>query len=102
MFCEEDLTDDSTGMIPMLGTKTPAGLQVRLMQRLSRMAAADVKMHEAGQAVEIYLTRNPGSPQLRIERDTELQQLLQGIETSLTVISNWRTSTWLLMKKLPS
>lgn len=93
IFEDRDLIDDSTGNIPMVGLKTPTGLRDRFLQRLSKMAAASATMHEAGsqQSIEIYLTRNVGSPQLPIERDHELRQLIQSMQASFAVISTQRS-----------
>jgi hypothetical protein len=95
IFEDGDLIDDSIGDIPMIGLKTPTGLRVRFMQRLSRLAAADVKMHEAEgqQAIEIHLSRNVRTLQVCIERDHELRQLVESMEVSFAVMSTRRTGT---------
>lgn len=103
IFDDVDLIDDSTGIVPTVGLKTPTRLRDRFLQRLSKIAAADAKVHETGSqdSIQIYLTRNVGCPQARIERDAELRQYLQSMEASLAIISNKRTGTHTLHSYFP-
>jgi hypothetical protein len=99
---DEDLTDDSTRMIPMIGLKTPAGLLDRFVKRLAKIAAANVKVHgsEDQMSIEIHLSRNGGSDQIRVELDRELHELLQTMEESLATITR-RKEGMLVLPHLP-
>lgn len=88
------MTDDLTGINPRNGQKDPSKLRERFLGRLSRMIAARVRLsdHEKDDSVDIFITRNDGSPQTRVELDTELGEFLQHVERSLSIISTNHSS----------
>ncbi|KAL1796072.1 hypothetical protein ACET3X_006296 [Alternaria dauci] len=89
ILIEEDLIDDSTGIIPMVGLKTPLSLKDRFARRLSKMLGAKVDIQERrdGNAMDIYLTRNrcPGQPSVGL--DDELRKFVRALEEALAAIA---------------
>ncbi|KAF2025315.1 hypothetical protein EK21DRAFT_76773 [Setomelanomma holmii] len=95
-FDLEDMTDDSTDIIPIVGLKSTLQLRDRLNNRLSRLAAASVKVceNECEHAVAIELSRHGKTDQPRIELDHELGQFLKSMEQNMPVISKNSKSTY--------
>lgn len=93
IFDADDLTDNSTGVVPIIGVTTPTGLKARFLQRLSTITAANAKLHESQNqsGIEIHLTRNGGSPQVRLEKDDKLNAFIVGMEESLPTISKLKS-----------
>ncbi|KAF2854919.1 hypothetical protein T440DRAFT_504447, partial [Plenodomus tracheiphilus IPT5] len=56
---EEDLIDDSVGIIPMVGLKTPQSIRSRFISRLERLLNMEVKIEEstAQRSIAITVTR---------------------------------------------
>ncbi|KAH7411864.1 hypothetical protein DE146DRAFT_732252 [Phaeosphaeria sp. MPI-PUGE-AT-0046c] len=92
VFEEEDVFDDTISSVPMRTTTVPREVSGRFIRRLAKLAAASVKVQEerCGTFVEIIMTRNTGSPQARIELDTELKKFLTDLRSSLELISQHR------------
>jgi hypothetical protein len=89
MVIEDDMTDDASDIVPMTGLNTPMPLSTRFINRLAKMTAASVKLaeDEKKKSIAIYISRNSGSPQLRIETDKKLQDFLQMMERSMISIA---------------
>ncbi|KAF2818499.1 hypothetical protein CC86DRAFT_336907 [Ophiobolus disseminans] len=92
---EHDLFDDSTGIIPTAGLKTPLKLRDRFLNRLSEMTVATATLDEQGSqdTIDIKLSRKTRSDQCRIELDTELRQFLDSMQHSLPIISTHHNDT---------
>lgn len=75
VFEDDDLTDDSTGVTPMIGLKMLHRLRDRFLLKLCKVTSASAKAQESAnlQSIKIYLNRIDGSDQVRIELDTELK-----------------------------
>jgi hypothetical protein len=86
---DEDLVDDSTGVIPTLGLGTPLNLRERFIRRLSKLLVADVTIQEDGnkRSMTIFLSRNKASAQPRIELDKELRKFVRAMEDALPTIA---------------
>ncbi|KAH8623125.1 hypothetical protein IG631_22282 [Alternaria alternata] len=89
IFIAEDLIDDSTGIFPMRGLKSPLSLKDRFARRLSKMLGAEVDIQQANNsnAMEIYLTRSRSTARVRIGLDNELRKFLRAIEDPLASIA---------------
>lgn len=94
IFDADDLTDDSTGVVPNIGITTSKGLKDRFLRRLSTIMAASAQLHESQNenSIEIYLTRNGGTPQVRLDRDDELKAFIVSMEESLPTIAKLKSS----------
>jgi hypothetical protein len=92
---DDDMIDDSTGIIPMAGLKTPMPLSSRFVNRLATMTAASVELVEnkTEKSITIHISRNTGSPQPRVESDTELREFLQSMKHSMMLIAKHRSGT---------
>jgi hypothetical protein len=86
---DDDLTDDSTDIITMVGLKTPTSLRERFKRRLSRLLSAAVKIEETknGHSLDIYLSRPFGPPHLRIELDEKVRECVRGMKTAYASIA---------------
>jgi hypothetical protein len=62
---EEDLVDDSTGVIPTMGLGTLLSLENWFVQCLSKLLAAGLHIKEGhdGKSMEIFLSRDKTSAQ---------------------------------------
>ncbi|CAI9631150.1 unnamed protein product [Alternaria burnsii] len=89
IFIAEDLIDDSTGIIPMRGLKSPLSLKSRFVRRLSKMLGAEVDIRQGnhGNAIEIFLTRNRSIARVRVGLDNELRKFMRATEDALASIA---------------
>jgi hypothetical protein len=91
IFIAEDLIDDSTGIIPMRGLKSPLSLKDRFARRLSKMLDAEVDIQQTdngnGNAMEIFLTRNRTIARVRVGLDNELRKFMRATEDALKYIA---------------
>jgi hypothetical protein len=89
IFIAEDLIDDSTGIIPMRGLKSPLSLKDRFARRLSKMldAVVDIQQTDNGNAMEIFLTCNRTIARVRVGLDNELRKFMRATEDALKSIA---------------
>ena len=90
MLTEDDLIDDSTGVIPTVGLGTPLSLKKRFVRRLSKTLAADLHIKEGqnGGSMDIFLSRDRSSPQPRVELDEEVRKFVRCLEEALASIAS--------------
>jgi hypothetical protein len=96
IFIEEDMIDDSTGIIPMIGLDTPLSLKDRFVRRLSKMLGTGVSIREtpSSNAMDIFLTQGKYSPQPSVALDGELRKFARALEDALADVA--RASTGML------
>lgn len=89
IFIAEDLIDDSTGIIPMRGLKSPLSLKDRFARRLSKMldAEVDIQQTDNGNAMKIFLTRNRTISRVRVGLDNELRKFMRATKDALKSIA---------------
>jgi len=89
VFVEEDLIDDSTGVIPTKGLGIPLSLRDRFARRLSKMIGATANITEVpdGKAIEIFLTRGKPSPRPSVALDDELRKFVCELEDMLVGVA---------------
>jgi hypothetical protein len=100
---EEDLVDDSTGVIPTVGLGTPLSLRERFIRRLSKMLAATVVLKEdtSKRSMAISLSRDKSSPHPQVELDEELRKCIKRLEEALATIAK-NTLSMLMETPRPS
>jgi hypothetical protein len=86
---QEDLVDDSTGIIPMIGLHTPLNLKDRFARRLSKMLGAEVHVLEnsSQNTVDMYLSRGKNCPQPNLSLDEELRKFVGAMGDALASIA---------------
>jgi len=90
IFVEEDLIDDSTGVVPTKGLGIPLSLKDRFIRRLSKMlgTAANIREVPNGNAMDIFLTRDKQSPRPNITLDEGLRKFVRELEDGLAAVAN--------------
>jgi hypothetical protein len=86
---DEDLIDDSTGVVATVGLGTPLSLRDRFQQRLSKLLAANVNIQEnkTKPSITISISRSKSSGQPRIGLDEELRKFVRAMEDALPNIA---------------
>ncbi|KAI0573359.1 hypothetical protein Ptr902_04185 [Pyrenophora tritici-repentis] len=86
-FVAQDLTDDSTEVIPVIGLQKVMSLKDRLINRLSQTIKRDVTLEEdtIHQSIKIHVFPNRSSPQAPL--DGETQKLLSTMMDTLSLIA---------------
>jgi len=89
IFVEDDLIDDSTGIIPTKGLGIPLSLKDRFLRRLSKMlgTAANIREIHTGSAMDIFLTRDKQSPRPNIALDEGLRKFVRELEDGLAAVA---------------
>ena len=89
IFVEEDLIDDSTGIIPTKGLGIPLSLKDRFLRRLSKMLGTAANIREApnGNVMDIFLTRDKTSPRPNIALDGGLRKFVRELEEGLAAVA---------------
>jgi len=89
IFVEEDLIDDSTGVIPTKGLGIPLSLKDRFLRRLSKMLGTAANIREApnGNVMDIFLTRDKQSPRPNIALDEGLRKFVRELEDGLAAVA---------------
>ncbi|KAI4638294.1 hypothetical protein J4E93_010293 [Alternaria ventricosa] len=89
IFVEEDLIDDSTGIVPTKGLGIPLSLKDRFLRRLSKMlgTAANIREIHNGNAMDIFLTRDKQSPGPNIALDEGLRKFVRELEDGLESVA---------------
>lgn len=92
IFEEEDVFDDSIAGIPVSTMTIPQELSQRFIRRLAKLTVASVTLQEerSGACINIIMSRNQGSPQARIELDTELNDFVRSLKGSLELMAHHR------------
>jgi hypothetical protein len=96
---EQDLFDDSTGVLPTVGVSKELPVKERLIQRLGKMLAAQLHLQEGkkGDSIDIFLSRDKIPAQPRLQLDEELQKTVRRMEDELKrIASNPRSMCFLL------
>lgn len=86
---KEDLIDDSTGVIPIRGLKTPLSLEDRFARRMSKMLGVETntQVTNKGNATNIYLTHSRSTARVRVGLDNELRKFMRATEDALASIA---------------
>ncbi|KAI4944273.1 hypothetical protein J4E91_008830 [Alternaria rosae] len=89
IFVEEDLIDDSTGIVPTKGLGIPLSLKDRFLRRLSKMlgTAANIREPSNVNVMDIFLTRDKQSPWPNIALDEGLRKFVRELEDGLAAIA---------------
>jgi len=89
IFVEEDLIDDSTGIVPTKGLGIPLSLKDRFLRRLSKMlgTAANIRETPNINAMDIFLTRDKQSPRPNIALDEGLRKFVRELEDGLAAVA---------------
>ncbi|KAI4645465.1 uncharacterized protein J4E78_009375 [Alternaria triticimaculans] len=89
IFVEEDLIDDSTGVVPTKGLGIPLSLKDRFLRRLSKMlgTAANIRETPNGNVMDIFLTRDKTSPRPNIALDEGLRKFVRELEDGLAAVA---------------
>jgi len=89
IFVEEDLIDDSTGIVPTKGLGIPLSLKDRFLRRLSKMLGTAANIREAPNvnAMDIFLTRDKQSPRPNIALDEGLRKFVRELEDGLATVA---------------
>jgi hypothetical protein len=93
ILIEEDMIDDSTGIIPTRGLGVPLSLKDRFVRRLSKMLGAEANIREVpnGNAMDIFLTRGKQSPWPSVTLDDGLRKFVRDLEDALTCVARETT-----------
>ncbi|KAI4608348.1 hypothetical protein J4E83_009150 [Alternaria metachromatica] len=89
IFVEEDLIDDSTGLIPTKGLGILLSLKDRFLRRLLKMLGTAANIREApnGNAMDIFLTRGIQSPRPSVALDEGLRKFVRELEDGLAAVA---------------
>ncbi|KAI4914497.1 hypothetical protein J4E85_010560 [Alternaria conjuncta] len=89
IFVEEDLIDDSTGIIPTKGLGITLSLKERFVRRLSKMLGTAANIREAPNvdAMDVFLTRDKQSPRPNIALDEGLRKFVRELEDGLAAVA---------------
>ncbi|KAI4671078.1 uncharacterized protein J4E88_009476 [Alternaria novae-zelandiae] len=89
IFVEDDLIDDSTGIVPTKGLGIPLSLEDRFLRRLSKMLGTAANIREApnGNATDIFLTRDKMSSRPNIALDEGLRKFVRELEEGLAAVA---------------
>ena len=89
IFVEEDLIDDSTGVVPTKGLGIPLSLKDRFLRRLSKMLGTAANIREAPHvnAMDVFLARDRQSPRPNIALDEGLRKFVRELEEGLAAVA---------------
>ncbi|KAI4958866.1 hypothetical protein J4E86_004476 [Alternaria arbusti] len=89
IFVDEDLIDDSTGVVPTKGLGIPLSLKDRFLRRLSKMLGTAANIREAPNVsvMDIFLTRDKQSPRPNIALDEGLRKFVRELEDGLAAVA---------------
>jgi len=91
VFVDEDLIDDSTGVIPTKRLGIPLSLKDRFIRRLSKVIGATANIREVpdGKAIDIFLTRSRQSTRSSIDPDERLRKFVRELEDTLAKVATY-------------
>jgi len=89
IFVEEDLIDDSTGVVPTKGLGISLSLKDRFLRRLSKMLGTAANIREAPNvnAMDIFLARDKQSARPDIALDEALRKFVRELEDGLAAVA---------------
>ncbi|KAI4620715.1 uncharacterized protein J4E87_007043 [Alternaria ethzedia] len=89
IFVEEDLIDDSTGIVPTKGLGITLSLKDRFLRRLSKMLGTAANIREAPNvnAMDIFLTKDKQSHRPNIALDEGLRKFVRELEDGLAAVA---------------